>query len=44
MASNREVANLAHVAPSTVSRALNGSGDVSEKRKNKIKILLTSTK
>ena len=37
MASIREVAKLAHVAPSTVSRALNGSGYVSEKSKNKIK-------
>ena len=38
MASIREVAKLAHVAPSTVSRALNGSGYVSEqKRKTKIK-------
>ena len=35
MASIREVAKLAHVAPSTVSRALNGSGYVSEKSKNK---------
>lgn len=37
MASIREVARLAHVAPSTVSRALNGSGYVSEESKAKIK-------
>ena len=37
MASIREVAKLAHVAPSTVSRALNGSGYVSEESKSKIK-------
>lgn len=37
MASIREVAKLAHVAPSTVSRALNGSGYVSDESKSKIK-------
>ena len=40
MASIREVAKLAHVAPSTVSRALNGSGYVSEKSKKEFKLLL----
>ena len=33
MASIREVAKLAQVAPSTVSRALNGSGYVAEETK-----------
>lgn len=37
MASIREVARLAHVAPSTVSRALNGSGYVAEETKEKIR-------
>lgn len=37
MASIREVARLAQVAPSTVSRALNGSGYVAEETKEKIK-------
>ena len=37
MASIREVARLAQVAPSTVSRALNGSGYVAEETKEKIR-------
>ena len=37
MASIREVARLARVAPSTVSRALNGSGYVAEETKEKIR-------
>lgn len=37
MTSIREVAKLAHVAPSTVSRALNGSGYVAEDTKAKIR-------
>ena len=37
MASIREVAKLAHVSPSTVSRALNGSGYVAEETKMKIR-------
>ena len=37
MASIREVAKLAQVAPSTVSRALNGSGYVAEETKEKIR-------
>lgn len=37
MASIREVARLAKVAPSTVSRALNGSGYVAEETKEKIR-------
>ena len=37
MTSIREVAKLARVAPSTVSRALNGSGYVAEDTKAKIR-------
>lgn len=37
MAGIREVARLAQVAPSTVSRALNGSGYVAEETKEKIR-------
>lgn len=37
MASIREVAKLAQVSPSTVSRALNGSGYVAEQTKEKIR-------
>lgn len=37
MASIREVAKLARVSPSTVSRALNGSGYVAEETKEKIR-------
>lgn len=37
MTSIREVAKLAHVSPSTVSRALNGSGYVAEDTKAKIR-------
>ena len=37
MTSIREVAKLAHVSPSTVSRALNGSGYVAEDTKAKVR-------
>ena len=34
-----DIANALHVTPSTVSRALNGSGKVSEKKRNEILVL-----
>lgn len=41
MAGIREVARLAKVAPSTVSRALNGSGYVAEETKEKIRLAVS---